>query len=128
MKYFGIDYGEKRVGLAVSDEEGVFAFPREIIRNQGTKNLLRALVVFIAREHAKAVVVGLPLGADNQDTAQTKVVRAFAEELRKMISIPIFFQNEILSTRIARESSRKEYIDDSSAALILQSYLDRLKR
>lgn len=126
MKYLGIDYGGKRVGLALSDEEGRIAFPRETVENRGPAKLAGYLKKLISRENVEKVIVGLPLGQDGKDTEQTKQVRNFIEALHREITIPIELENELLTTSIARgEGVAKEHVDASAAALILQSYLDR---
>lgn len=127
MRYLGIDYGEKRVGLAVSDEAESFAFPRVVLKND--KKLFAALGDFIKKEKIGAVVIGLPLNFKGEETAQSQTTRGFSRRLEKELAIPIFFENEILTTKTARQIQGDVLsLDASSASLILESFLQRKKR
>lgn len=128
MRYLGIDYGKKRIGLAVSDETLAFAFPREILANQSTKQSVRAILQFAEQEHIGKIIIGLPLGSAGDDTEQTRNIRAFAALFARESHLPIEFENELLTSRLARAGSDKgKPVDASAAALILQSYLDKHK-
>jgi putative Holliday junction resolvase len=125
MKYMGIDYGEKRVGVAVSDPQGEIAFPKTTLFNN--QWLWKNLGSLLAEEKISRVVVGLPLARDGVDTEQTVKVRNFVEGLQKITKIPIDFENEILTTELVKKVGiKKEHTDESAAALILQSYLDKI--
>lgn len=126
MKCLGIDYGEKRIGVAVSDESGKLAFAFDVIENKSNK-ILEFLKNLIAERKIGVIVVGLPLGFSMQETESTKKVREFGEFLKKELNIEVIFQNEVLSTKEVEKSNsaRWDMIDASSAALILQSFLDR---
>lgn len=128
MKYLGIDYGDKRVGLAWSDSEGKIAFPRKTLANVG--NRVCAEIKKIAKkENISEIVLGLPVTFGGQDSEQTKKVRQFAKKLQGALTLKIEFENEILSSRIARRSAgAKKNVDESAAAIILQSYLDKKNR
>jgi|SRR3989344_598409 len=128
MKYIGIDYGEKRIGVAVSDEGGTMAFPLNVIPNQ-QKKVLEYLKNLIAERGIGAIVLGLPLGFSMQETHSTKKARELGEFLKKELNIEIIFQNEVLSTAEVEKSgsAREGMVDASSAALILQSFLDNKK-
>lgn len=126
MRYLGIDYGSKRVGIAVSDDEGRMAFPKEIIRNTNTAGMIKRLKMVVREQNPGQIIVGLPIGMDGEETEQTRKVRGFAEALQKYIRIPVVFENEMFTTRMARPAVKKgKSVDASSAALILQSYLDK---
>ena len=125
MRYLGIDYGDKRVGLALSDEEGILGMPYKTIEN---KNLIKALKKIIKEEGIGFVVLGLPLNLKMEKTAQTKKVTDFMACFKKHIKIPISLENEFLTSVQAKNSGAEgENIDSSSAAIILQSYLDTQK-
>ena len=125
MRYLGIDYGAKRIGIAVSDDEGRMAFPVGIIMNQG-KSALKEIMSRIKKERAKIVVVGLPVGLDGKETEQTKQTRLFAAMLAQAVHVSVEIENEMLTTRMAADSGMKgNHVDAASAAIILQSYLDR---
>ena len=125
MRYLGIDYGDKRVGLALSDDEGTLGMPHKTIEN---KDLIKSLKKTISEENVKMVIVGLPLNLSMQKTEQTKKVERFKVELKRAINIPVDFENEFLtSVQAERSGVEKEKIDEASAAIILQSYLDKIE-
>lgn len=126
MRYLGIDYGTKRIGIAVSDDNGRMAFPAGIIANRGSDTAAKEVAKCITKKNISLVVVGLPVGLDGKETEQTHLTRSFIKALKKFISIEIETENEILTSRIARTSGMvSHHIDASSAAIILQSYLDK---
>ncbi len=126
MRYAGIDYGKKRIGVALSDPEGRIAFPRKMIFNGGTGRVWDQLKEFFENEDVATIVVGLPIGLGGKDTDQTAEVRVFAERLKKVTTLPIVFENEMFTTKLVRQAGvQKEHVDESCAALILQSYLDK---
>ena len=124
MRYIGIDYGEKRVGIALSDPDGKIAFPNTTLENHGIPVLLKEIRRMAKKENASVIVIGLPMGLEGKETAQTGKTRVFGERLEDDIWIPVEFENEMLTTRMAHQSGAKD-IDASSAAIMLQSYLDK---
>ncbi len=122
MKILAIDYGEKWIGLAISDEKREWAFPHKVLENG--KNLFKNLAGIVKDENIYKIIVGLPLNKKMQDTAQTEEVRKWAEKLIKRVELPIDFENEVFTTKMAWGGK-----DDHSraAALILESYLTRQK-
>ena len=125
MRYLGIDYGEKRIGIALSDTGSRIAFPKKTIFNQATRTV-EQIMALIKEESVSKIIVGLPLSADGKDTEITRRVRDFVGSLKKFTVLPIEFENELLTTRIVKQHGiEKEKVDQSSAALILQSYLDK---
>ena len=128
MRYLGIDYGDARIGIALSDPDGTIAFPQETIQNRGDNEVVRRISGFVKKEHIGHVILGLPISFDGGESEQTKKVRQFAIRLREKISIPLEFENEMLTTKIAKDGGvAKEHADASAAALMLQSYLDKTK-
>lgn len=126
MKYLGIDYGDIRIGIAVSDEERKIAFPLLQISNDGFGMIAREIKKIIKKEKIAKIVIGLPISLRGQETAQTIKTKNFAKKLKKTVSVPVEFENEMLTTKIAGENSSKKSIDSSAAAIILQSYLDKM--
>lgn len=120
MRYLGVDYGERRIGVALSDPEGRIAFPHETVGDLG------GVVDVIRRESVEAVVIGLPLSLDGKDTDEARRVRSFAARLGESVQLPIVFENELFTTKIAEEHASAENADAAAAAIILQSYLDRV--
>jgi len=124
MRYLGIDYGNKRVGVAVSDEGGKVAFPYAILQNG--KGLVGEIKTICAHEYVEKLVIGESLDYKGNPNLIMKEIRSFILELKKVISIPILNEREFLSTQQARFfQGKKKRVDDSAAAIILQSYLDR---
>ncbi len=119
MRYLGIDYGEKRIGLALSDPEGRLAFPHDTVRN------LADVVAAAKREGVGTIVVGLPISLGGGESNQAEEIRQFAVELSSAVELPIVFENEIFTSKIAEKMSPSVKADASAAALILQSYLDK---
>ncbi len=122
----GIDYGGRRVGLALSDDAGSMAFPHKIIEN--TKRIVDDIGDLIKKESVERIVVGLPRAlGDMSDTDMTTKVRAFAKNLESL-GLPVELEDEFLSSsEVTRQGGAKGAIDASSAAIILQSYLERQK-
>lgn len=126
MRYLGIDYGTKRVGWATADEETGIAVPRGVIRRTNDQHLLTEIAALIGSEHAGMVVIGLPMGHDGGETEMSATVRAFAEKAKEKLGVPVMVENELLTSSMAAGSGvGDEHIDAASAALILQSYLDK---
>ena len=124
MRYIGIDYGEKRIGLALSDPEGKIAMPFKTIAN--ARRVLAEIAAIVKKEGAQKIVVGLPVPFSGGASLQTKVVKEFAEKLRDIVGVPVDFENELLTTRLAeRSGTPKQKIDMAAAAIILQSYIDK---
>lgn len=119
MRFLGIDYGKKRIGIALSDSGGLIAFPH------GTAKTLQDIVALIKKEEPERIVIGLPIPFGGRESLQTREVRAFAARLRAAVQLPIAFENEVLTTKIARRNAVAGKADAAAAALILQAYLDR---
>ena len=125
MRYVGIDYGARRIGVARSDADGTIAFPLRTIEYRARAGAIAELKEICDAEIGMAVI-GLPIGLDGKDTDETREVRQFATELAHAIAIPLYFENEMLTSRMAHDAGmRGSNIDASSAAIILQSYLDK---
>ena len=126
MRYLGVDYGERRVGIAVSDEEGKIAFPQRTVSVRSMREAVAAVRSVVKEQRVATVVVGMPAGLGGRDTMQTKRVRAFIRVLQRGLSVPIETENELLTTRLAvAAGGKKELRDASAAAIMLQSYLDK---
>lgn len=135
----GIDYGLRRIGLALSDATATLASPWRLVQRPPseaeTLRVMIAEIITLAREDdgLEAVVVGWPRRLDGSPTDQTALVETFARALESHIGVPVILQDERLSsheaeTRLAaRESDwrkRKAKLDAAAAAIILQDYLD----
>ncbi len=139
MRVLGIDYGARRIGLALSDATATLASPwRMLHRPPSEADTLRLLIAEVAAlqqddDGLEAVVVGWPRRLDGSPTDQTPVVETFAHALQAMIDLPVVLQDERLSSteaesRLARREKdwrkRKQQLDAAAAAVILQDYLD----
>jgi len=121
MKYLGIDYGAKRIGLAVSSE-GI-AFPRGTIPNDSV--LLAALKEVVEKERIDSIVVGDTRSWGGTANIITKDAEAFIERLQKEIGVPVVSAGEAGSSiEAARLAPENEKHDDAAAAIILQRYLE----
>lgn len=127
MRYLGIDYGEKRIGIAISDEEGTIAFPRVTLRNSPSMYL--EIKKMCDEENIGKIILGIPISFSGELSAQAKAVQRFGDALRAAVGVPIEYQNEIFSSKIAQDSGvKKEKNDQSAAAVILQGWLDRIRK
>lgn len=143
MRALGIDYGERRIGLALSDATGLLASPWKTIANDGNagaaaQRLELEIDALIAEpDSLHVVVIGLPRRLGGEPNEQTARAQKFAEQLGGAVAIPIVLQDERLTSYAADEllaqrerdwRKRKPQIDAVAAALILQDYLDSPKR
>lgn len=124
MRHLGIDYGTKRIGVALSDEGGTMAFPHAILEN--TKKSVGQVKEICDRERVGIIVVGESLDYKGQPNLVKIEADKFIIEIQKATNLPVVEEREFLSTQQARfHQAEKEHVDDSAAAIILQSYLDR---
>lgn len=124
-KLIGIDYGSKRVGIAVSDDSGSVAFPKTTLSNN--RSLLQTLTTLIRNEHIGAIVVGESKNASGADNTVMKDARRFAEELKQSTGLPLSFEAEFYTSVEARRDIPEGGIDAQAAAIILNSYINRTK-
>lgn len=137
MKFLGIDFGSKRVGLAVSDEEGRIAFPKETLRND--LKLLENILDFIKKEKIEKIVIGESVDSKGEKNLIEEESKLFLEELAKLSDIKVEKQKEFFSSyeahgRMGKEQnnarssffSKTKDLDASSATIILQRYLDKV--
>ena len=138
MRVLGIDYGEKRIGLALSDATGLLASPWKRLDNDANvaaaaKRLADEVRSLQNEDGLDAIVIGLPRRLNGEPTDQTARVEKLAELLRSHVTVPISLQDERLTSHEAEEllarrerdwRRRKDHLDAMSAALILQDFLD----
>ena len=137
MRVLAIDYGERRLGLAVSDEAGVHAFPAGALLRQGKARDLAALRKLAAERGVARVVVGLPLHMGGRAGPEARAALAFAAALGEATGLPVETLDERWTTREAERSlreqglvgrrghRRKEVVDAVAATLLLQTFLAR---
>jgi len=129
----GIDFGTKRVGLALSDRSNMIASPYKTLNYVSEKDLITQLETIVTKNDIEILVLGLPINMKGKDTAQTIKVRNF-KEILSALRIPIVYEDERLSSVSAINSlmlqnvktgHNKPEIDKTAAAIILQQYLDK---
>ena len=129
----GIDFGEKRVGLALSDKSNLIASPYKTLRYFSDNDLISEIKKIVFEKEVEIFVLGLPLNMKGKDSAQTKKVRMFKKLLSKL-EIPVVYEDERFSSITAKNSlvlqkvktgHNKSEIDKTAAAIILQQYLDK---
>lgn len=131
MKLMGIDYGLRRIGVAVTDEQGLSVRGLTTIDRRKNPDFIAAILSLIKQEKPEALVIGLPLDINDAETVMSKEVRSFAEKLQISSGLPVNFVDESYSSKKAAELMRfrkkkmrkdKAAIDRLAACLILQSY------
>ncbi|MDP9371220.1 MAG: Holliday junction resolvase RuvX [Chloroflexota bacterium] len=134
MRALGLDVGERRVGVALSDELGLLAAPLTTVPVRGrVEGALERLAALARERGAEVVVIGLPVGLNGREGPQARAVRAFAERLAPLLDVPIEFWDErfttteaerlLLERGLSREE-RRARIDAAAAAIMLQGYVD----
>ena len=136
MRILGLDIGDKRVGVAVSDPEEVIASPLTVITRDSDSVTIDTIVRLVGQYDVKRIVVGLPYSLDGSLGIQASKVKDFVDELSQSTSAGIELRDERLSTvaveRLLRgagnkKAREKSHLDAAAAAYILQGYLDSLK-
>ena len=133
-KYLGVDYGDVRTGIAECDISGMLATGITTIREGGMRKTAERVAKEAEARSCKKIVIGLPKNMDGSEGQRADVIRAFAELLSGITSIPIDFFDERMSTMVAYRylgatetfgKKRRDAVDTLSAEIILQGYLDR---
>ena len=133
MKILGIDHGNVRIGIAISDESGSFARPLTIIPHVSRLHDAEKVCKLCEEHGCEMIIVGIPYDSDGGDGPRARSVLRFVAQLKSICRIPVITWDESYSTKnvIATSlqmkesrSSRRQALDDKAAAMILQSYLD----
>ena len=129
MRYLGLDLGSRTLGIAVSDKQGVIASTYKTIRHNEEYEMLLDEITKI-----EAIVLGFPKNMNNTVGPKGELSLEFKEKLEKKVTIPVYLQDERLSTKAATDmlisgnvsrNNRKKVVDSVAATIILQTYLDR---
>ena len=133
-KYLGVDYGDKRTGLAECDISGLIAGGIGTISEGGMKKTAQRVAEEAEKRSCKKIVIGLPKNMDGSEGPRADVIKAFGALLGELTSIPIDYYDERMTTMVAYRflgetgtygKKRKETVDTLSAQIILQNYIDR---
>ena len=133
MRVLAIDFGSKRMGIAVSDELGIIASPLEVIPAEPSTQFLARLREILEQKQVKRIIVGMPRQLDGSYGPAAVAVREFVSKLKESVSIPIECWDERLTSAQAnralieagvRRKDRRGRVDKTAAAILLQSYLD----
>ena len=136
MRLMGLDYGNVHVGVALSDELGMTAYPLEVIKRKDSNKLRKtfARIEEIAREYkVDKIIIGLPLNMDYSESEISKTVIDFSENIKRRTGLPVELWDERLSTLEATDilkeagikvQDRKTYIDKIAASFILRRYME----
>lgn len=134
MRLIGLDVGERRIGVAVSDPSGKTAQPNTVIYRKNDGQAISEILKIIDDYKAQRVIYGMPLDEDGDCGRQAKETEEFVLKLRESAAVPVTGQDERYSTAEAERvliaqdvprSRRRELIDKVAASIILQGYLDR---
>ena len=138
MRYLGLDLGSRTLGVAVSDKTGLIASTVKTIRhNEEYDRLLDEVKNLVSELEIEAIVLGFPKNMNNTIGPKGELSLEFKEKLEKILTIPVYLQDERLTTKSATDmlisgnvsrKDRKKVVDSVAATIILQSYLDRRNR
>ena len=136
-RLLGIDYGLKRVGLALSDPLGMFASSLDTLPNDSAKKLMALLQDVIKTHDVEMIILGLPVRSTGELGDAAERVQKFGTQLAEATGLPVLYEDERFTSVIAQQvlrdqgvqpSRQKHLIDKTSAALILQCYMDKAAR
>jgi len=133
MRILAVDYGKKRTGLAIADDEVRIAAPLQTVHTSDRSALVEAVAEVVEREEVGRVVLGLPLNMNGTEGPMVEAVRALAEALRQRTGVPVDLFDERLTSHAAEghlagtpftKAQRKRRVDALAAMVLLQSFLD----
>ena len=133
MRSLGLDIGDKRIGVALSDPQGILASPFTIINRKDERLDIEAIIDIVNQQRVKQIIVGLPRSMDGSIGKQAEKAKAFTQKLCEHTEVPVEFRDERLTTVSAKrlmqavnhkKTKGKVRHDAIAAALILQGYLD----
>ena len=134
-RILGLDIGDRRIGVALSDPGGILATPLTILESRNADKNIAAITALLKQHEVSQIVAGIPLCMDGSIGSQAEKVQIFVEKLKQQTNIPVVLRDERLTTFSAQvlmreahpEKRKKKTRDDAiAAALILQGYLDEI--
>ena len=132
-RILGIDYGERRIGLAISDSLQIIATPLDVIDRKKTPQYISIIEKIVIQRKISKIVVGLPITMKGSISKQTELTILFIESLKKSLEVPVYTVDERLSSKEAKRiliikgvktGHNKSSVDLIAAGIILQEYLD----
>jgi len=127
MRLLGIDYGSKKIGLALSNSEGDFAAPHSVI--PAGRNAIDVIKKLISTQEVSEIVIGRSLNFKREENKIMKEIKPFAEVLGKETQLPVHFIDETLTSAAARRTQEADaMLDARAAALLLESFITKRKR
>ncbi len=137
-RLLGIDWGQKRIGIAISDFECSFALPKKIISGENQDKAITEIKDIINQYNINGIVLGFPLAMDGLKSKTCEKIEVFADKLQNLIDINILFYDERLTSASAESmliedlnmnrNKRKKVLDQVASTIILQDVLDKIKR
>lgn len=127
MNYIAIDYGEKWIGIAISDDLGNIAAPAKAIKNKGYSQFLDEFKASYLPKDIQEIVIGVPKGLDNKPTKQGRINERFGRKLENDLQISVIYWNEDFTTQEAYAKKKQKAdgsVDSYAAFLMLQEYLN----
>ena len=133
MRLMGLDIGEKRIGVALSDPEHILARGLRVVRRRSRKADMALMASLVEEHEVDKIIVGHPLRLDGRAGEQARRIESYAADLGAALGIPVVLWDESYSTRRAREAmieagrrrkERRQRLDAVAAAVILQDYMD----
>jgi putative Holliday junction resolvase len=137
MRKLGIDYGDKRIGFALSDITNFIASPLEVLHRKNIEYDLNYIKGLAEKHEVNGVIIGLPLNMDGATGERANIAFEFGDGVKMVTGLPVYYVDERLTTLESEEmliaagvrwEKRKEIVDKIAAARILQSYLDNPRK
>ncbi len=130
-RFLGVDFGTKRIGLAISDEGKMLAFPKKIIAND--RNVWKTIGEVLVEDNISEIIVGESTNFAGEQNPVAKLITIFISDMKEKFKLPVHKQKEFLTSVEARRYKNasklgSNKVDASAAALILQRYLDRMSQ
>ena len=131
-RLLAIDYGERHIGIALSDTDQLIAYPYLTIDTRKTPQFFQRIAEITKQQDIEKIIVGLPLNVDNLETKKSKQIKIFTKGLQNFVSLPIIFWDESFTTKKASEvlkiqkksmKKNKSRLDMIAASLILKDFL-----
>ena len=123
-RILGIDFGTKKVGIAVSDKDSNFALPKVVLKND--KDLIKNIEKIIEENNISSIIIGESMNYKGEENPVMKSMKNFVNEIKKKSNLQIYFEPEFLtSSQVRNTQGESKMIDASAAALILQSFIDK---